>query len=274
MSEKVVLITDHTWPSVEPERKVLADAGAQIMVAEQGSEEELVRLVHDADAILTCFAQVTPAVVMAGHKLQVIGRYGIGVDNIAVAEATRRGVLVTNVPDYCVDEVAEHTLALVLALTRKICTYDRSVREGEWSLAAGAPIHRLAGATLGIVGFGKIGQALATKARGLALRVLVCDSSAGSTAEIEAATLEQLARESDIVSLHLPLTETTRGLIGETFLRAMKPTAFLVNTSRGAIVDQEALLRALSEGWLAGAGIDVFVPERLPADPCFSPMPT
>jgi D-3-phosphoglycerate dehydrogenase / 2-oxoglutarate reductase len=176
---RLVLVTDHTWPSTDPEAAVLARVGARIVVAETGVEDELVELVRDADAILTCFKQVTPAVVRAGGRLQVIGRYGIGVDNIAVAEATRLGIPVTNVPEYCADEVAEHVLALVLAHERSICRFDAALRKGDWSLVPGLPVRRVSGRTLGIVGLGRIGAALARKAGGLGLRVVASDPTAG-----------------------------------------------------------------------------------------------
>ena len=265
-----VLVTDYTWASTEPEAAVLATADAELVIAETGEEDELVALVRDAHAILTCFAKVTDDVVRAGDRLQVIGRYGIGVDNIAVDEATRRGIPVTNVPAYCLDEVAEHALALVLAFARRLHVYNPAVREGDWQLGRGAPMYRIAGRTLGVVGFGKIGQTLARKASGLGLRILAYAprqaSDAVRAAGAAPASLEELARESDYVSVHLPLNADTRGLIGEELLRSMKPTAFLVNTARGGIVDQDALLRALEEKWVAGAGVDVFEPERLPSD--------
>jgi D-3-phosphoglycerate dehydrogenase len=270
MSARRVLVTDYTWASTEPEAAVLATAGAELVIAETGEEDELVALVRDADAILTCFAKVTENVVRAGEGLQVIGRYGIGVDNIAVDEATRRGIPVTNVPVYCLDEVAEHALALVLAFSRSLHVYNQAVREGDWELGRGAPMYRVAGRTLGIVGFGKIGQALARKATGLGLRILAYAPRQAEVAVRAAGaipvSLDELAREADYVSVHLPLDGKTRGLIGAELLRSMKPTAFVVNTARGGIVDQDALLRALREGWIAGAGIDVFEPERLPAD--------
>jgi D-3-phosphoglycerate dehydrogenase len=226
--------------------------------------------VADADAILTCFARVSANVIRAGKRLQVVGRYGIGVDNIAVDEATRLGIPVTNVPAYCLDEVAEHALALLFSLARKTCAYDAAVRRGEWTLATGAPIFRIAGRTLGIVGFGKIGQTLASKARGLGLHLLAFDPHLSADKArprgAEIVSLEELAKRSDFVSVHSPLTPETEGLIGESLLRRMKPTAFVINTARGGIVDQDALLHALEQGWIAGAAIDVFVPERLPAE--------
>jgi D-3-phosphoglycerate dehydrogenase len=200
----------------------------------------------------------------------VIGRYGIGVDNIDVSEATARLVPVTNVPAYCLDEVAEHTLALLLCLARKICTYNDAVRQDNWELAAGQPIYRVRGRTLGIVGFGKIGRRLADDAQMLGMQIVAYDPSvpAGEiqTAGVQPASLRELARRADFVSVHVPLTELTRGLINAEILSEMKPSAFVLNTARGGIVDQEALASALWAGRIAGAGIDVFDPERLPAN--------
>ena len=160
-----VLVTNIGWPDTTIEEKVLAAVDASTVLAETGEEDELVELVRDADAILTCFAHVTPAVVAAGERLRVIGRYGVGTDNIAVEDATRRGIPVADVPVYCTDEVAEHVLAMLLAHVRGLVPYDRAVRRGDWSLANGLPTRRVASRTLGVVGFGAIGQALARKAR-------------------------------------------------------------------------------------------------------------
>jgi D-3-phosphoglycerate dehydrogenase len=263
-----VLVTDITWPDTTTEDEVLATVGASTVLAQTGEEDERIRLVRDADAVLTCFAQVTPAVVAAGERLQVIGRYGVGTDNIAVEEATRRSIPVTNVPVYCTDEVAEHVLAMLLAHVRGLIPYDRAVRRGDWSLAAGLPTRRVAGRTLGIVGFGAIGRTLARKAGALDLRVIAHDADAERVraAGAEPVSLLELARRADFVSVHVPLVEATRGLIGREFLAAMDPGGYLFNAARGAIIDHDALLWALENGEIAGAGIDVFEPERLPAD--------
>lgn len=270
MSSTTVLVTDHPWPSVTPEEEILSAVGAQMMFAASGEEDELVALAAGADAILTCFARVTEAVVRSAPRLQVIGRYGIGVDNIAVSEASGRGILVTNTPSYCTDEVAEHTLALMLGLGRRVIVYDRAVHGGDWTMAPGLPIHRLTGQTVGIVGLGEIGQAVAYRAAALGMRV-IAHHPRRSPAELraggaEAVSLEELARRADFVTLHLPLTDATRGLVDAAFLQKMKPSAFLINAARGAVIDQEALTRALQEGWIAGAAADVVVPERLPDD--------
>ena len=269
MSDRIVLVTDYTWPSTAPEAEVLARVGARLLEAETGSEEELLRLVPQADAILTCFKQVPASVVRAGTKLQVIGRYGIGVDNIPVDEATRLGIPVTNVPAYCLDEVAEHALALLLAGARRIVRYDRAVQADDWSLATGMPVYRVAGRTLAIIGFGKIGRTLARKAAVLDLQVLAHDpwvpDEEVRAAGAEPAGLDEALARADFLSVHTPLTEDTQHLLNAERLARIKPGAFVINTARGALIDQEALLAALQSGRVSGAGLDVFVPEHLPA---------
>jgi D-3-phosphoglycerate dehydrogenase len=262
-----VLITDITWADTAIEDEVLARVGAETVLAETGEEDELVELVRDADAILTCFAHVTPRVIAAGNRLRVIGRYGVGTDNIAVEAATRRGLPVTNVPVYCTDEVAEHVLGMLLALVRGFALYDRAVRAGDWSLGVGLPTRRVAGSTLGVVGFGAIGQSVARKAQGLDMEVIAHDADAGRVrdAGVEPVALGELARRADAISVHVPLLDSTRHLVDAEFLGSMKPTAYLLNAARGAIVDLDALAQALADGTIAGAGIDVFEPERLPA---------
>lgn len=268
--EKIVLVTDYTWPSTEPEAEVLARVGAKLLIAQTGSESELLELVPQADAILTCFKQVSPAVVRAGRKLQVIGRYGIGVDNIAVEEATRLGIPVTNVPAYCLDEVAEHAMALILSCARNVCHYNSAVRVGDWSLRTRRSLFRVRGKTVGIVGFGRIGQTLAQLANGFGLNVLIYDpypdTNALTRLDCKSVSLDELLAHADFVSIHTPLTPQTQHLINAKRLRMMKPSAFLINTARGGLVDHTALATALQEGWIAGAGIDVFVPEHLAAD--------
>lgn len=270
MSERIVLVTDYTWPSTEPEAEVLARIGAKLIVADSGTEKELLELVPKADAILTCFAEVSPKVIQAGNQLQVIGRYGIGVDNIAVDTATSLGIPVTNVPVYCADEVAEHTLALLLASARSICRYDTAIRIDNWNLSTGAPMYRMHGRTLGILGFGHIGRTLAIKAQGFGMRIIVHDPyiDAGMVTEdqVEAVSMNNLFSEADFLSVHTPLAPQTRGLIDEARLRSMKSTAIVVNCARGAIIDHIALERALREGWIAAAAGDVFEPEHLSPD--------
>ena len=266
-----VLITDHVWPSTDPERAVLEAGGASVVVAPNGEEATLIELARDADAIMTCFAQVTENVVRAAEQCVVIGRFGVGVDNIAVNTATELGIAVTYVPDYCVDEVSDHVMALLHAWNRRIALFDRSVKEHGWgSQPLTMRMMRLRGKTIGIVGFGRIGQAVAAKARAFGLNILAADPV------VPAATVEDfggrlvdlplLLADSDFVSLHTPLTDATRDLIGREELAMMKPDAFLINAARGPLVDEVALYEALTDNIIAGAGLDVMVDNTPPQD--------
>jgi D-3-phosphoglycerate dehydrogenase len=266
-----VLVTDYAWPSLDIERAILEEADAELVVAETGEPDELVALAADVDAILTNWRKLPEEALDAAPRCLVVARYGVGLDNIPVAHATELGILVANVPDFCVEEVSDHALALLLACARRIVTFSRSTRAGEWNLLGlGRGLPRLRGQRLGIIGFGSIARTLVPKAQGLGLDVLAYTPRLppGREASTGAETtndLTHLLSESDYVSLHAPATPETQGLIGEAELRAMKPTAYLINTSRGALIDEEALERALEEGWIAGAAIDVLVQE--PARP-------
>ena len=268
---KKVLITDYVWPSVEPERTVLAEAGAELVVAPDGSEETLAALARDVDGILTCFEKVTEKVVRAAEKCVVIGRYGVGVDNIDVATATELGIVVTYVPDYCVDEVSDHVFALLLAWNRRIVLFDNATKRKAWgSEGLGMRIMRLRGKKMGVVGFGRIGREVARKARAFGMEVLASDPivTPETAAEHSASLVDlpELLRESDFVSLHAPLIPATEKMIGPAELAAMKSEAFLVNAARGPLIDEEALLDALTTGQIAGAGLDVLVDLDPPTD--------
>jgi D-3-phosphoglycerate dehydrogenase len=269
MKRPKVVVTDHIFPSLEIERALLGAIGAEIVVAQATSEPQLVDIVTDADALLVCYAPVTKRVIERLSRCRVIARYGIGVDNVDVDAATARGIVVTNVPDYCIEEVSDHALALLLACARKIPFLDRRVRGGRWDARDAAPMHRLRGQVLGMVGFGKIPRCLARKARALGLELLAFDPYVGADEMaadgVRKVALEDLVAQADFVSVHAPLTVETRGLIGEALLRAMKPTAYVINTARGPLVSQDAIVRALREGWIAGAALDVLETEP-PAD--------
>lgn len=262
-----VLVTDYAWPSLGIERAILAELDAGLLVAETGSEAELVSLAPEADAILTNWARVPEAALEAAPRCRIVARYGVGVDNIPVERATELGILVANVPDFCLDEVSDHAIALLLACARRIVRFDRSTSAGRWNLDLAPGLPRLRGQTLGLVGFGNIARALVPKARGLGLRLLAHTPRLQEEASdgVECTPdIDRLLAESDYVSLHAPATADTRALIGERELRAMKPTAYLINTSRGSLVDEDALVRALTEGWIAGAALDVLVSEPPP----------
>ena len=265
-----VVITDHVWPTTDPERAVLEAGGAEVVVAPNGNEQTLIDLCKDADAIMTCFAQVTENVVRAAERCQVIGRFGVGVDNIAVDTATELGIAVTYVPDYCVDEVSDHVMALLHAWNRRIVLFDRAVKERGWaSQGLTMRMMRLRGKTIGIVGFGRIGQAVAKKADAFGLRILAADPVV-SPASVESlggtlVEMPELLKQSDFVSLHAPLTSETRNLIGSEELALMKPESFLINAARGPLIDENALYRALIDGTVGGAGLDVMV-DNVPSD--------
>ena len=268
---KRVLVTDHAWP-LDIEREVLAEVDAELLVAEQGEEDELIRLAREADAILTNWRKVPMAALDIAPRCLIVSRYGIGVDNIPVEHATRLGILVTNVPDFCIDEVSDHAMALVLCCARRIAQFDRATSSGVWDLAAVAPgMSRLRGQTLGLVGYGRLARAVAAKAIAFGLLSVLAFTPRLEPGEISVGVrgtndLEQVVREADYLSLHAPATSETRNMINERMLRLMKPTAYLVNTSRGALVDEEALYLALGEKWIAGAALDVLALEPAPPE--------
>lgn len=257
MSQYYVLLTDYAWPDLTIERATLAAVGAELIVAESTEPTTLSRLAANADAIMTTWARVSAEVLATATRCRIVSRFGIGLDNIDVAFATQRGMLVTNVPDYCVKEVAEHALALILALGRKVAFYHHQTKSGSYELSAGAALRRLEGQTVGIVGLGNIGRQLAAKASAVGFRVVAYSRHAQAAPSVELLPLDELLAQSDFVSLHLPSTPETRHLIGAAQLALMKRTAYLINTSRGAILDERALAEALSDNRLAGAALDV-----------------
>lgn len=264
MSKFKVLLTDYAWPELEIERRILAEADAELVVADESQRDpaSLARLAADVDAIMTNWAKVPAEVIDSAPRCRLVARLGIGLDNIDVAAATRRGMVVTNIPDYCLIEVAEHTLALLLALGRKVAFYHHQSKSGTYDLKAGAVLRRIEGQTLGIVGLGDIGTALAQRAAALGLKVLATSRSHREPPPgVVFCDLDTLLAESDYVSLHVPATAETRHMIAAPQLARMKPTAYLINTARGGLIDHAALAAALAAGKLAGAGLDVQDPE-------------
>ncbi len=257
-----VLFTDLPWGNQEIEYEILKTIGAEPVVAPDGGEETLARLAGDVDAIATCWAKVTETVIAAAPRCRIISRMGIGLDNISIPAATARRIPVTNVPDYCVEEVADHALALLLALARNVTFFHLRTKRGEYDLKAGPLMRRLAGQTLGLFGLGRIGRRVAEKGRGLGLEVIAHTSSGSDHGTgCEMVSFEELLRRSDFLSVHAPLTPATRHVFNDGTLAQMKPTAVLLNTSRGPLIDPEALHRALMGNRLGGAGLDVFEPE-------------
>ena len=249
--------TDYPWADADIERAILAEAGCTLEISPDNQEETLARLASDADVIVTCWAPVTARVIDAAPGCRHISRTGIGLDNIDVEHATSKGIVVTNVPDYCVQEVAEHALAMLLTMARKIAACHLATKQGTYDLVAAQPIDRVLGKTLGIVGLGKTGEILASQALALGLRVLGNNRSKHVPDGVEWAPLEQLLAESDYISINAPLTDATRHLFNADAFAQMKPTAYLINTARGGLVDHDALAAALEAGQLAGAALDV-----------------
>ncbi|HUN24656.1 MAG TPA: C-terminal binding protein [Anaerolineales bacterium] len=256
-----VLVTDFAWENLDIEQATLNRGGYKLKVAKTGSIPELCYLAKDALAILTNWKTVAPEVLQNAPHCQIVSRYGVGVDNIAVQTATELGILVTNVPDYCIDEVSDHALALLLACARGIVRYVRSTQQGEWALRAGFSLPRLRGQTVGLVGFGNTAQALFPKLVGLGMRVIAYTPRIATNAlpapHHSTRNLTELLQASDYVSLHLPATSETAGIVNYAFLAQMKRGAYLINTARGALIDEAALLDALTHGQIAGAALDV-----------------
>jgi D-3-phosphoglycerate dehydrogenase len=281
-----VLLTDRAWPDDTVERAVLAAAGLRLVAGPPDPApapviEDLAAR-HRPDAILTCWAPVSAAAIAASPALRMVARMGVGLDNIDVAAATGRGVLVTNVPDYCVEEVSDHAVALVLAWTRGIVAADRQVRAGRWD-PAGARLRRLSALTCGVIGYGRIGRRTAGKLAALGARVLAhtphppaeagsAEAGSAETGAVRFVPLDELLAASDAVIVHAPLTPATRHLLGPRELSLMPRGSLLVNVSRGGLVDNAALAAALASGQLSGAGLDVLegepsVPPELLAHP-------
>jgi D-3-phosphoglycerate dehydrogenase len=255
------VIADYDYDDVDVERSIVESAGFELIAAQCKTEEEVIEVAHDAAAVVAQYVSISARVIAELPDCRVIARYGTGVDIVDVEAATSHNVLVTNVPsDWCENEVADHAMALLLAVARKINVYDSATRAGIWQWQSGAPIHRFRGRVLGLLSFGAIARAIAARSAGFGMRITAHDPYV-SAEEIAAAgaedvSFDRLVTESDYLVIQAPLTPQTHHLFDETQLRRMKPTSILINTARGPIVDDRALYRALSEGWIAGAGLD------------------
>lgn len=265
----VIVECDHD--SFRPEEELARERGIDLRIALSDGVDELVEHARGADGILMQYATLTPEVLDRLEGVRAIGRYGVGVDTIDVDAATARGIAICNVPDYGSEAVSDHAIALTLAAARGIARLDRSVRAGSFEIEAVKPLHEISGRTFGVLGAGRIGRATARKARGLGFRTIGYDPLLDDGAEVDGihiASLATVLAESDVLSLHLPLTDSTRHIVDAEALARIKPGALLVNTSRGGIVDTLALVAALRSGRLGGAALDVFEVEPLsPGDP-------
>ena len=262
------VVTDHHYTDIGNATRLLVNAGIELVVGACRDEDDAIALGRDADAVINQHVPITDRALGAWPRCRGVVHFGKGVDNIDVAAATKRGIWVANVRDANWDEVSNHVLALLLGWARGLLAFDRDVRSGGWTYRAAIPRHRLAGQVLGIIGFGDIGRVLAAKAHGLGLTVLAYARHPTTAENVTFVGLDELLRRADHVSIHVPLTDTTVHLIGERELSLMKPSVFLVNTSRGGVIDQDALVSALRARRIAGAGLDVTDPEPpAPDDP-------
>jgi D-3-phosphoglycerate dehydrogenase len=260
MDRPKVVIADYDFGDVDVERQILEAAGLRLVAIQAKSEDELIPEARDCDAVINQYAHVGDKTVAAMSRCRVIARYGIGVDNVAVAAATQRGILVTNVRDYCTEEVADHVMALLLTLARRLLDYNRASHAGVWNWKAGRPAYRLRGRVLGMLALGRIARAIALRAPAFGLQLIASDPYVDDAvfAQYGVTRVDQdrLIEQSDYLVLQAPLTPETHHFIGEAELRRMKRSAILINTARGPEVDNAALYRALREGWIAAAGLD------------------
>jgi len=260
-----VVITDCDQGSIKEEEEEFARIGVELVLAQVKEEEELIRACKEADGLINQYALLTRKVLQNLPKCKVISRYGVGVDSIDLKAATDLGIIVANVPDYCMDEVSNQTIAMILTLIRRTAFFDQKVKSGQWDFHLGIPIYRTRGKTLGLVGCGKIGFEVAKKISPFGVRVITFDPYLQKTPEgIELTDLDTVLKESDFISIHCPLNDSTRHLIGEKEFKKMVKKPILINTSRGPIIDEKALIQALEEGLITGAGLDVL--EKEPPD--------
>jgi D-3-phosphoglycerate dehydrogenase len=264
------LITDFQFPDIGTERRIIESAGGDLAAFQCKTEGDVIAVAGEADVLLVQWAPITRAVIDHLPNCKVIVRYGIGLDNIDLDAARARGVTVRNIPDYCIEEVADHTFSLALALARQLTQIDRQVREGNWSIVPPRPMPAFRQCTFITIGYGRIARAVLHRARACGFQLAACDPYLPPDFEfptdVTRVKFEDALRIADILSLNVPLTSETRHMLGPTTLAKMKPTSVLINTARGALIDTVALAAVLDNWAIAGAGLDVFEAEPLPAD--------
>ncbi len=270
MSRIIIAITDSPFPSLDPAKKALARLDPQYRMANSPSAEGILAAARDADAVLVTYAKLSGDLLRQLTKCKAIGRFGLGVDNIDLPAAKACGIAVNYVPDYCLREVSDHAMALLLALARKVTLADKLVQSGRWEVPPLVPLRRLEGQVLGLIGFGNIPRALAPKAKAFGLNVLAHDpyvtKDVLDAAGVAGVSFDELLTRSDFVSVHAPLLPATRGLMNAAAFAKMKNGAYLINTARGPLVDEPALIAALDSGLLGGAALDVVTTEPLAKD--------
>lgn len=262
-----VVITDYDYGDIAIEEEILNAAGAEVIGLQAKCEDDLLEAAQDCDAIMNQYARIGAKTISAMQNCKVIARYGVGVDIVDVAAASQRNILVTNVRDYCTEEVADHAISMWLALARNLFAYNTATHQGIWHWQSGAPVYRLRGQTMGIVSFGRIGQAIAERARAFGVKVVVYDPfievSVAHQHQVTLVNKETLLAQSDIFMMQVPMTADTRHFLSEAEFAVMKRNALIINTGRGPTIDNKALYRALREGWITGAALDD--PEEEPA---------
>jgi len=270
MAGPVIAVTDSVFPSLDPAKAALARLNPTYRMATSVNADDIVAVARDADAVLVTYAKLTREVLTQFTRCKAIGRFGLGVDNIDLVAAKEKGMVVNYVPDYCIREVSDHAMALLLALIRKIPLSNRLVQSGRWEMPAVVPIRRIEGTVLGLVGFGHIPRLVAPKAQAFGIRVIACDPYAKpevfKTAGVESVDFDTLLQSSDYVSVHAPLLAATRGMMNAAAFAKMKKGAYIVNTARGPLIDEPALVAALDSGQIGGAGLDVVASEPLAKD--------
>jgi D-3-phosphoglycerate dehydrogenase len=267
MPRPLIAITDSVFPSLDPALAALKRVDPEIRMAKSASADDILAVARDADAVLVTYAKLPGELLRQLKNCKVIGRFGLGVDNIDIKTAAELNIVVTYVPDYCMQEVSDHAMALILALARKVPFSNALVQAGRWEMPAVVPIRRLEGQVLGLVGLGNIPRRVAPKAMAFGFKVVAHDpyvsAQAARALGVELVSFDRLLEISDYVSIHAPLTPQTRGLFGADAFRKMKKGACLVNTARGPLVDEPALIAALDSGHLGGAALDVVATEPL-----------
>lgn len=268
MANYKVVITDWEFEDLRYEESVLNQAGGiEIVAANCRNEDEVIEACQNADGIINQYAPLSRRVIESLENCKIITRYGVGVNTIDIEAATEKGISVANVPDYCMDEVADHALAIMLSWIRKVVVANNQVKEGNWDFKVTRPIYRLRGRTLGLLGFGKIPQALAEKVKPLGLNVISADPyyppQDAKRKGVTLVSLENLLERSDIISVHAPLTPATKGMLGKEQFARMKKKPLIINTSRGPVIDEGALIEALTLGQITGAALDVIEEEPI-----------
>lgn len=270
MAGPVIAFTENIFPTLEPAKAALARLNPTIRMAKSPSAEDILAVSRDADAILVTYAKLTRDLISQLTRCKAIGRFGLGVDNIDLPACKEKGIAVSYVPDYCIREVSDHTMAMLLSLIRKIPFSNKLVQGGRWEMPAVVPIRRIEGTVLGLVGFGHIPRMVAPKAKAFGLKVIVYDPYVNAelleAAGVESVDLDTLLKRSDYLSVHAPLTPRTRGMISAEAFSKMKRGIYIVNTARGPLIDEAALIAALDSGQVGAAALDVVEVEPMPKD--------